>query len=91
MLCRPLDVIVSECGHEVVAVVVVGLHAKLNALVVASFLGCLDKVLRKELALLVKVVTGTLTQLVIRIDTAAHDTHHIDKDLQRTLPLLDQL
>lgn len=46
MLRRPLDVIVSKCGHKVVAVVVIGLHAELNALVVASFLGCLDEVLR---------------------------------------------
>lgn len=46
MLCRPLDVIVSKCGHEVVAVIVIGLHAQLNALVIASFLGCLDEVLR---------------------------------------------
>jgi hypothetical protein len=64
MLRRPLDVVVGECGHEVVAVVVVGLHAELDALVVASFLSCLDEVLWKKLTLLVEVVTRALSQSV---------------------------
>jgi hypothetical protein len=61
MLRCPLNVVVGKCSHEVVAVVVVGLHAELDALVIASFFGCLDKVLRKKLALLVEVVSSALT------------------------------
>jgi hypothetical protein len=64
MLRRPLDVVIGECSHEVVAVVVVGLHAELDALVVASFLSCLDEVLWKKLTLLVEVVTRALSQSV---------------------------
>ena len=60
MLRRPLDVVIGKCSHEVVAVVVVGLQTKLNAVVVASLLSCLDKVLRQQLLLLVEVVSGAL-------------------------------
>lgn len=57
--------VISKSGHEVVAMVIVGLHAELNALVVTSFLGCLYKVLGEKLALLVKVVSGALVLLVV--------------------------
>ena len=56
----PLDVVICKRGHEVVAVVVVGLQAKLDALVVARLLSCLDEVLWQQLLLLVEVVASTL-------------------------------
>ena len=60
MLCRPRDVIVRKRSHEVVAVVIVGLHAKVDALVMTNSLGRLDEVFGQELALLVEVVSSTL-------------------------------
>lgn len=54
-----LDVVVREGGHGVVAVVVVGLVADLDALD-AGLLGRLFEVLGQELALLVEVVAGAL-------------------------------
>lgn len=65
VLRRPRNVVIGKSGHEVVAMVVVGLHAELNVLVVASFLGCLNKVLGKELALLVEVISGALARSVV--------------------------
>lgn len=60
VLRGPFHVLVREGGHEVVAVVVVGLHAQVDALVVACLLGRGNEVLRKQLLLLVEVVAGTL-------------------------------
>ena len=61
VLRRPLDMVICERGHEVVAVVVVRLQAELDALVVACLLCCLDEVLWQELLLLVEVVAGALS------------------------------
>jgi hypothetical protein len=69
MLRRPLNMIVSKRSHEVVAMVVVGLHAELDALVITGFLGCLDKVLRKELALLVEIISSALAWSTIYFKT----------------------
>jgi hypothetical protein len=44
-------------------VVVVGLHAELDALVVAGLLGCVDEVLWEQLLLLVEVVASALLLL----------------------------
>ena len=63
VLCCPCYVVIRKCCHEVVAVIVIRLHAELNALVVTSFLGGLHKVLRQQLPLLVEVVSGSLTVL----------------------------
>jgi len=60
VLGRPLDVVVGKRSHEVVAVVVVGLHAKVDALVVAGFLCRLHEVLWQKLLLLVEVVSSAL-------------------------------
>lgn len=60
VLRRPIDVVICERSHEVVAVVIIGLHAELDALVVASLLGCFDKVLGQQLLLLIEVVAGAL-------------------------------
>lgn len=60
VLSRPLYVVVRKRSHEIVAVVVVGLHAQVDTLVVTSLLSRLDQVLRKELTLLVEVVASAL-------------------------------
>ena len=53
-------VVICEGRHEVVAVVIVGLHPKLDALAVARLLSRFEKVLGKKLLLLVKVVARAL-------------------------------
>lgn len=45
MLRGPLHVLIREGGHEVVAVVVVGLQTQVDALVVACLLSRSDEVL----------------------------------------------
>jgi hypothetical protein len=60
MLRCPINVIVGKGSHEVVAVVIVWLHAQLNALIVAGLLSRVDEVLGKKLALLIEIVAGTL-------------------------------
>lgn len=60
MLRRPCNVVVCKCGHEVVAVIVVGLQSQVNSLVVACLLGRLDEILGKKLLLLIEVVASTL-------------------------------
>jgi cytochrome b len=60
MLRCPINVIVGKGSHEVVAVVIVRLHAQLDTLVVAGLLSRVDKVLGEKLALLVEIVAGTL-------------------------------
>jgi hypothetical protein len=52
--------VVGKRRHEVVAVVVVRLHAEIDALVVTSLLGRIDEVFGEELFLLVEVVASTL-------------------------------
>ncbi len=59
-LCRPRHMLVCEGSHEVVAVVVVGVEAKVDALVVAGLLRSLEQVLGQKLALQVKAVAGAL-------------------------------
>lgn len=69
--------VVRKGRHEVVAVVVVGLHAELDTLVVASLLGCLHKVFGQKLSLLVEVVSGTLmcfSKVVVDLDNSRHTT-----------------
>lgn len=58
-----LHMVVCKGGDEVVAVVVVGLEAHVDALVVSGLLGRLDKVLREELLLFVEVVAGALLRV----------------------------
>ena len=88
--------LVREGGHEIVAVVIVGLHAQVDALVVARLLGRSDEVLWQQLLLLVEVVAGTLDRrwldkLQYSGTKGAGSTHHINQQLQRALPLLHQL
>jgi hypothetical protein len=85
--------LVGERGHEVVAVIVIWLHAELDALVVAGLLRCLHKVLREQLLLVVKVVSGTLIRVnyIPSQQSCPWNTHHIDEHLQRALPLLYEL
>ena len=59
-----VDVVIGKGGHEVVAVVVVGLHSQVDTLVVARLLGGLGQVLGQKLALLVEVVAGTLQECI---------------------------
>lgn len=54
-----LNMLIGESGHEVVAVVVLGLVADVDALD-AGLLGGLFEILGEELALFVEVVTGAL-------------------------------
>ena len=91
MLSSPVDVVIRKRSHEEVAVVVVGLQAKLNALVVASLLSCVDKVLRQELLLLVEIVTSTLRFVSMFQRKAGEDTYDINESLEWPLPLLDKL
>ena len=92
MLRRPCNMVVCESSHEVVAVIVVRLHAELNALVVTSRLGGFDKIFGEELALLVEIVSSALGCLVTRPQVCgAIYTHHIDEHLQWSFPLLHQL
>jgi hypothetical protein len=56
----PFYVLIGKRRHEVIAVVIVGLHAEVDALVVTGLLGCLDEVLWQKLTLLIEVVASTL-------------------------------
>lgn len=60
MIGGPVDVVVGKRRHEVVAVIVVWLHAQLHAVALARALGGLDKVFRQQLLLLVEIVAGAL-------------------------------
>lgn len=59
-----VDVIIGKGCHEVVTVVVVGLHSQIDTLFVAGLLSGLGQVLGQELALLVEVVASTLQSCV---------------------------
>lgn len=59
-----VDVVIGKGGHEVVAVVIVGLHSQVDSLVVARLFSGLGQVLGQELALLVEVVAGTLREYI---------------------------
>lgn len=59
-----LDMVIRERGHGVVAVVVVGLVAHVDALNTGLF-GRLLKVFGQQLALLVEIVAGTLVVLIL--------------------------
>ena len=83
--------LISEGSHEVVTVVVVGLHAEIDTAVVTRFLGGCDEVLRKKLTLLVEVVSSTLKWSARSIELFVRQTHDINQKIQRTFPLLDQL
>jgi len=52
--------VVGKARHEVVAVIVIGLHSERDAVLVAGLLCRRNKVLGKKLTLLVEVVTSTL-------------------------------
>ena len=91
VLRRPLDMVICERGHEVVAVVVVRLQAELDALVVACLLCCLEEVLWQELLLLVEVVAGALNIVSMSWDSRVWNTYNVDEDFKRPLPLLDKL
>lgn len=90
VLGRMLDMVIRERGHGVVAVVVVGLVAHLDALN-PSVLGGLFEVLGEQLALLVEVVAGALVlSVLVRLFAAGRCcTYHVDQHIQGTLPLLD--
>ena len=66
--------VVRETGHEVVAVVIVWLHAQLHALVDACFFGGGYEVFGEELPLFVEVVAGALGYLML---TSAHFTGYL--------------
>lgn len=86
--------LVRERGHEKVTVVVVGLHPKIDALVVSSFLRGFHEVFWEKLLLLVEVVTRALIDVNAAkcgINTVSRNTDHINEDLQRALPLLHEL
>jgi hypothetical protein len=60
VLSCPFDMLIGKRSHKVIAVVIVGLHAEVDALVVTGLLGCLDEVLWQQLTLLIEIVAGTL-------------------------------
>jgi len=64
VLCSMVDVIIGKGGHEVVAVIVVGLHSQVDTLVVARLFSGLGQVFGQELALLVEVVASTLKECI---------------------------
>jgi hypothetical protein len=76
-------VLVGKRSHKVVAVVVIGLHAEVDALVVAGLLRRLNEVLWQQLSLLVEVVAGTLIGVrnMPLPDIILQNTHHIDEHL----------
>jgi hypothetical protein len=86
--------LVCERGHEKVAVVVVGLHPKIDALVVSSFLRGFHEVFWEKLLLLVEVVTRALINVntaKYEISVGSRNTDHINEYLQRALPVLHEL
>ena len=86
--------LVCERSHKKVAVVVVGLHPKIDALVVSSFLRGFHEVFWEKLLLLVEVVTRALINVnaaKCEISVASRNTDHINEDLQRALPPLHKL
>lgn len=91
VLRSPCDVLIGKGGHEVIAVVIVWLEAKVDALVVASCLCSYDKVLGKKLFLLVEVVSGALNAFSKESSPSnIWCTYHIDEDFQWPLPFLNQ-
>jgi hypothetical protein len=73
--------------------VVIGLHAEFDALVVAGLFRCLNKVFWQQLSLIVEVVASTLfgVSAMSCRDRPKSDTHHVDEHLQWALPLLYEL
>lgn len=63
MLRSMLDVVIGECCHSVITVVIGWLKPYFDVLVHSGFFCCFRKILRKELPLFVKVVTGTLKKI----------------------------
>ncbi len=55
-----LDVVIGKRSHGVVAVVVVGLVADIDALLITRFFGRFGEVLGQELPLLVEIVARSL-------------------------------
>ena len=55
-----INVVVRECCHGVVAVVIVWLESDIDPSLLSDFLCCSDEVFRQKLTLLVEIVTGTL-------------------------------
>jgi hypothetical protein len=82
--------LVCERGHEKV----VGLHPKIDALVISGFFRGFHEVFWEKLLLLVEVVTGALIDIntaKCEISVGSRNTDHINEDLQRALPLLHEL
>ena len=86
--------LVCERGHEKIAVVVVGLHPEIDALIIPSFLRGFNEIFWEKLLLLVEVVTRALIDVnAAKCDmgVASRNTDHVNEDLQRALPLLHEL
>lgn len=62
-----LDVVIGKRGHGVVAVVVVGLIADIDALLVTRFLCRFGEVLGQELPLLVEIVARSLEKRTMTV------------------------
>lgn len=60
VLRSPLDVVICEGRHSEVAVVIIGLIANIDTLLVADFLCSLIEILRQKLLLLVEIVASAL-------------------------------
>jgi hypothetical protein len=85
-------VIICKGCHEVVAVVVVWLHAEVDSFVVSGLLGSLDQVLGQELLLFVKVISGALHNVnILKRYSQLGDTDNVDEHLQWAFPLLHKL
>jgi len=63
-----IHMVVGKARHEVVAVIVIGLHSERDAVLVAGLLCRSDKVLGEKLTLLVEVVAGTLAMVRNALD-----------------------
>lgn len=73
--------------------VVVGLHAQSDTLVVPCFLRRLDEIFGEKLSLFVEIVASTLRTLVnfARTQWRHESTDHVNEHLKRSFPLLDEL
>jgi hypothetical protein len=83
--------LVCERSHKEVAVVVVGLHPEVNALVISGFFRGFDQVFREKLLLLVEVVTCALPSVNTMhggVGGRLRGIYHVNEHLQRALPLL---
>jgi hypothetical protein len=84
VFCRIGHVLVCERGHEKIAVVVVGLHPEIDALIVSSFLRGFNEIFWEKLLLLVEVVTRALIDVnAAKCDmgVASRNTDHVNEDL----------